>query len=277
MLKIDSHQHFWQFDSIRDSWITTEMNVIAKDFMPQDLKPLLDEFNFDGCVIVQSDDSLIENTFQLANAKQNNFVKGVVGWVDFNASDLEEQLQEFKKEPLLKGIRHTSLQGNSDRAAFLKPEFKYGMFLLEKYNYAYDLLILEDQLKYVNEFISEIPYLKVVIDHLAKPKIKSGDITDWKIEIDKVASHQNVYCKISGMVTEADWFKAKYEDFEPYLDVAFNAFGVDRLMFGSDWPVCNLAGGYEKMLSVVTTYTSKLSETEQEKFWGGNAQQFYNL
>lgn len=277
MLKIDAHQHFWKFDPIRDAWITPEMEMIAKDFIPQDLKTHLHEFNFDGCIVVQSEESIVENLFQLNNAAQNEFVKGVVGWVDFFAEDLEEQLQEYKKQPLIKGFRHISLQGNSDRGMMLNSAFKYGTFLLEKYGFTYDLLILADQLKFVGDFINANPYLKVVIDHIAKPDIKSSNIKNWKSDMMKVVSDKNLYCKISGMITEADWLNSKYEDFEPYIDVVFNAFGADKIMFGSDWPVCNLAGGYQKVYDIADQYISKLSALEQEKFWGGNALEFYQL
>ena len=220
MLKIDSHQHFWKYDAIRDAWITPELGVIAQDFMPQDLKPYLDQFGFEGCIVVQSSESVDENSFQLANAQQNSFVKGVVGWVDFEAKDLEEQLQEYKKQPLLKGFRHI-LQGESNRAILLEPTYKDGLNLLNKYGFVYDVLIFRDQLTYLKQFLKTNDSMPLVLDHLAKPDIKTGDIKTWEHDLKSVAQYQNLSCKISGMVTEADWLNWKYEDFEPYLDIAF--------------------------------------------------------
>lgn len=276
MLKIDAHQHFWVFNPIRDAWIDDSMSVIRRDFSPTDLAPILKAHQFDGCVAVQADQSEEQNDFLLDHAAENNIIKGVVGWVNLRASNLEERLQEYQKNPLMKGFRHV-LQGEENRALMLAPDFQQGLNLLSKYNFTYDVLIFPDQLKYFVEFLKTNEPMPMVLDHIAKPNIKTGAIKDWKNDIEKLAAFENVYCKVSGMVTEADWQNWKYEDFEPYLDIVFNTFGIDRLMFGSDWPVCNVAGGYDKMLSIVTKYTAKLSQTEQEKFWGGNAQKFYNL
>ncbi|HET8828633.1 MAG TPA: amidohydrolase family protein [Pelobium sp.] len=276
MLKIDSHQHFWTFDPIRDAWITPDLGAIAHDFMPLNLKPHLDEFGFEGCIVVQSSQSADENLFQLENATQHHFIKGIVGWVDFEAPNLEEQLQEYQKQPLLKGFRHI-LQGEANRAILLEPVYKTGLNLLKKYGFTYDVLIFKDQLVYLHQFLMENDSVPMVLDHLAKPDIKSGKITDWAVQMKEVAAYQNLYCKVSGMVTEADWLNWKYEDFEPFIDVAFNTFGADRLMFGSDWPVCNLAGGYQKVVELVERYTKQLSNLEQEKFWGLNASEFYKI
>ena len=276
MLKIDAHQHFWTFDPVRDAWITSDLDVIAKDFMPKDLKPILDGFGFEGCIVVQSSESVDENLFQLANAAQNNFIKGIVGWIDFDAVDIAEQLQEYQKQPLIKGFRHI-LQGNKNRAIILEPTFKAGLNLLNQYGFTYDVLIFKDQLNYLHQFLKENDSIPMVLDHLAKPDIKSGAIKDWAEDIKKIGSYQNLYCKISGMVTEADWQNSKYEDFEPYLDIAFNTFGANRLLFGSDWPVCNLAGGFDKVYQFIEKYTKQLSKGEQEKFWGLNACEFYQI
>lgn len=276
MLKIDAHQHFWVYDSIRDAWIDDSMSVIRRDFSPSDLETLLNAHQIDGCIAVQADQSEAENDFLLNHAVNNPFIKGVVGWVDLRAKDLEEKLQEYKRNPLMKGFRYI-LQGEENRALILEPDFQHGLKLLNRYHFTYDVLILPDQLKYFTEFLETNGPMPMVLDHIAKPNIKAGEISQWKSDIEKLSPFENVHCKVSGMITEADWQNWKYEDFEPYLDIVFNTFGIDRLMFGSDWPVCNVAGGYDKMLGTVTKYTSKLSQTEQEKFWGGNAQKFYNL
>lgn len=273
---IDSHQHFWKFDPIRDSWITDDMSVIQRDFFPQDLEPVLKQNGFEGCVAVQADQSEEQNDFLLELAKGNNFIKGIVGWVDLQAENVSERLSYYKQFDLMKGFRHV-LQGETDRALMLKPHFMRGIKALKESNFTYDILIFTDQLKYIPEFLTAFPDQKFVIDHLAKPKIRSGDIDEWTQDMMAVAQHENVYCKVSGMVTEADWKNWKKEDFIPYLDVVFEAFGEDRIMFGSDWPVCLVAGSYENMLGIVRDYVSTFTDDEQDKFFRRNATSFYNL
>jgi len=275
-MRIDSHQHFWKFDPVRDSWITDDMAIIQKDFLPKDFQPDLKKNNFDGSVVVQSDQSEDENEFQLRNAEENSFVKGVVGWVDLQAKDIEEQLAQFSSFNKMKGFRHV-LQGETDRSLMLKPEFMNGISKLERFNFTYDILVYADQLKYIPEFVGAFITQKFVIDHLAKPRIKDREISDWKKEIEEIARFENVSCKISGMVTEADWKNWKQDDFIPYIDAVIEAFGPHRIMYGSDWPVCLVAASYEQMLGIVEEYFSSFSETEQELFFGRNATQFYNL
>ena len=275
-MKIDSHQHFWKFDPVRDSWIGDAMSAIQKDFMPDDLKPLLDKNDFDGCVAVQADQSEAENEFLLNLAENNDFIKGVVGWVDFRATDAGKQLEQLSSLKKLKGFRHV-LQGEADRALMLNPQFMNGIRALKRHDLTYDILIFPDQLGYTYQFVKNFGGTRFVIDHIAKPDIKNKNIEKWATGIKAIAKHENVWCKVSGMVTEADWHNWVLNDFEPYLDVIFEAFGTKRLMFGSDWPVCNVAGGYQQMLSIVKNYTSKLSATEQADFWGLNAIEFYKL
>jgi L-fuconolactonase len=276
MLRIDAHQHFWIFDPFRDEWITDKMAVIKKDFLPKDLQAVLQKNNFDGSVVVQSDQSEKENEFQLNNAAGNDFIKGVVGWVDLQAANVEERLAFYSSFKKMKGFRHV-LQGETDRALMLKPAFRNGISKLEKHGFTYDLLVFPDQLKYIPELVAAFPGQKFVIDHIAKPKIKYGKIEEWENDISKVATHENVYCKISGMVTEADWKKWKKEDFNPYMDVVVEAFGTRRIMYGSDWPVCLVAAPYRKVLNIVEEYFSSFSQNEQQLFFGGNAVRFYNL
>ncbi len=275
-MRIDSHQHFWQFDAERDSWITDDMSVIQRDFLPADLQPILQQYGFDGCVTVQSNQSEAENEFQLQNAEQNDFVKGVVGWTDLRAFDVEEKLNKYSHSPKMKGFRHV-LQGEPDRALMIQPAFKNGVGLLSKYGLTYDLLILPDQLRYAYQLASQLPYQKFVIDHIAKPPIKAGDIADWKRDIGVFKSLENVSCKISGMVTEADWKTWKSGDFKPYIDSVVETFGTKRIMYGSDWPVCLVAADYGAMLTIVEDYFSSFSEEEQADFFGRNATTFYNL
>jgi L-fuconolactonase len=276
MFRIDAHQHFWKFDPVRDSWITTDMAVIQKDFLPEDLQPLLEANGLHGSVIVQSDQSEKENAFQLANAAGYDFIKGIVGWVDVQSGNIEERLAHYKQYNKMKGFRHV-LQGEPDRALMLQPAFKRGIGLLKQFGFTYDILIFPDQLKYTPEFVSAFPDQPFVIDHIAKPYIKDRKMEDWKKEICAVARFENVYCKISGMVTEANWKNWKQEDFKPYLDTIVEAFGIKRIMFGSDWPVCLVAASYTEMMNIVKVFFSSFAQEEQDLFFGGNAKLFYNL
>jgi L-fuconolactonase len=276
MLKIDSHQHFWKFDPVRDSWIDESMSVIQRDFFPQDLEPILKANGIDGCVIVQSDQSEAENHFQIANADNHDFIKGVVGWVDLSANNIEERLEYFSQFKKLKGFRHV-LQGEPQRDFMLRPEFLNGISLLNKYNFTYDILVFPDQLKFVKQFVDKFPKHRFVIDHIAKPYIKDNIIEGWKKDMRAIAEHQNVFCKISGMVTEAKWNSWKKADLDPYMNVVVNAFGTDRVMFGSDWPVCLVAAKYNEVLDIVKDYFSGYSDLERDKVFGGNAIEFYSL
>ena len=276
MEKIDAHQHFWKFDPVRDSWITEDMSRIQRDFLPQDLFTVLKENGFDGCVVVQSDQSEEENQFQLDNAEKFDFVRGVVGWVDLQNEKVEERLEYYSSFSKMKGFRHV-LQGEPQRDLMLHSDFKRGISFLSKYNFTYDILIFPDQLKFSKQLVAEFPDQQFVIDHLAKPYIQSGEIEGWKKDIEAIAKHPNVFCKISGFVTEADWKNWMAGDFRPYFDIVVNAFGINRIMFGSDWPVCLVAGEYKEVVDITKDYFSSFTHEEQEKFFGGNAVQFYNL
>lgn len=276
MKRIDSHQHFWEFDPVRDIWINDEMKVIQRNFFPEDLQLLLQQNDFDGCVAVQSDQSEAENHFHLQNAEKYDFIKGIVGWINLQAEDVEGRLLCYSRFKKLKGFRHV-LQGESQRDLMLQPAFMKGISLLNRFNFTYDILIFKDQLQYVHKFVSAFPNQPFVIDHIAKPDIKYADIDQWKEDIRQLAKNQNVYCKISGLVTEADWKNWKKEDFKPYLEVVVDTFGMDRVMFGSDWPVCLVAASYSEMLGIVEDYFSSFSVEEQENFFGLNAIRFYNL
>lgn len=277
MRRIDAHQHFWKYDPIRDAWIGPDMTAIRKDFLPDDLEPILQKEGFDGCVLVQVDPSEDENDFQLDNANRHDFIKGLVGWVNLQEPQVEEKLERYRRHRKLKGFRHI-LQGERDRALMLRPSFKHGIGLLQKFGYTYDILIFPDQLGYTREFVAAFPDQPFVIDHMAKPHIKDRMITDeWKEAIHAVAAYPNVYCKISGIVTEADWYNWKPEHFRPYLDTVVEAFGMGRVIFGSDWPVCLVAASYQQVLQIVTDYFVSFSKDEQDAFFGGNAIKFYNL
>jgi L-fuconolactonase len=276
MLKIDSHQHFWKYDPVRDSWIDESMSLIQKDFSPEDLEPILKANGIDGCVVVQSDQSEAENHFQIANADKHDFLKGIVGWVSLSAANVQDRLEYFSQFKKLKGFRHV-LQGEPQRDFMLRPDFLNGVTLLNKYNFTYDILVFPDQLKFVKQFVEKFPDHRFVIDHIAKPYIKDNIIDGWQTDMRAIAEHENVFCKISGMVTEAKWNGWKKSDFDPYMDVVVNAFGTDRVMFGSDWPVCLVAARYSEVYDIVKDYFSGYSDVEREKVFGGTAIEFYSL
>lgn len=276
MKRIDAHQHFWQFDPVRDSWINEDMKAIQKDFFPEDLWPLLEQNGFEGCVAVQASQSEADTDFLISLARQYPFIKGIVGWVDLQADDITDRLAQYKPFSIVKGFRHV-LQGEPQRDLMLQPAFKRGIAALQQYGFTYDLLIFPDQLEFSTELVASFPEQKFVIDHIAKPFIKRKEIEGWKADMEQLADHQNVFCKISGMVTEADWKTWQKEDFTPYLDVVVNAFGTDRIMFGSDWPVCQVAATYNEVVGLVQDYFSTFSNEEQEKFFRVNATRFYNL
>jgi len=276
MLRIDSHQHFWKYDPVRYDWIDDSMSVIQQDFLPEDLATILKANGFDGCITVQSHQSEQENEFQLANADRHSFIKGVVGWVDLQSPKIEERLDYYQEFEKLKGFRHI-LQGESQRDFMLRPDFLKGINLLKKYGYTYDILIFPDQLKYTAEFVAQFPDQRFVIDHIAKPNIKQQELKEWERGIKAIAAFKNVYCKVSGMVTEADWDNWQPSDFNNYLEVVTNNFGTNRLMYGSDWPVCKVAADYEQVVNIVKDYFSAFSQTEQKAFFGGNAIEFYNI
>jgi len=273
--RIDSHQHFWKFDPVRDSWIDETMQNIQRDFLPEDLQPLLNANYFEGCVAVQASQSEEETHFLLDLASKNDFIKGVVGWIDLRNENIDERLQFFSDQKKLKGFRHV-VQGEPDDFMF-GTEFRRGITALKSFNYTYDILIFERQLPAAISLVKDFPNQKFVIDHIAKPDIKSGSIDSWQKGIEEIAKYENVWCKISGMVTEADWKNWKREDLKPYLDVIFENFSTDKLMYGSDWPVLNVASDYNEVVKTLEDYISKFSVEDQNKIWFGNANEFYKL
>jgi L-fuconolactonase len=275
-MKIDSHQHFWKYDPIKHSWINDEMKVIQKDFLPSDLEPILLKHKFDGCVAVQADQSEAETDFLIDLAEKNDFIKGVVGWVDLMADDVYDRLEHYAQFKKVKGFRHI-VQGETDPDFMLRPKFKAGITELGAYDFTYDILIYHYQLDQALRFVKLFPEQKFILDHIAKPDIKSGEYATWQTEIKKLALNQNVYCKVSGMVTEGEWTGWKPSDFKVYLDTVLKAFGPERLMFGSDWPVCLVAAQYDEMLQIVTDYIGSLTHLEQRKIMGETAKKIYNL
>ena len=274
-MRIDSHQHFWVYDPVRDSWIDDDMRVIRKDFLPQNLAPILDANKIDGCIAVQADQSEEETNFLLDFAEKNEFIKGVVGWVNLCDDNIQERLEHFTQNSNFKGVRHILQAENEDFV--LRKDFQNGIKRLQKFGLTYDILIFPNQLKNTIELVKAFPEQKFVLDHLAKPDIKTGKITEWEASMRKLAIYENVYCKVSGMITEADWTTWKAQDFNPYLDVVFDTFGTRRTLFGSDWPVCLLAGEYSRVLGLTENYLQQFSKEEQNLVMGGNACNFYDL
>lgn len=276
-MTIDSHQHFWNFDPVRDAWITEDMRAVRRNFIPYDLYRELKDNDVDGCVAVQADQSETETAFLTDIAERNDFVKGVVGWVDLRGKFLERRLDFYRSTTTkVKGFRHI-VQAEPDDRFLLQEDFCNGIALLKNYEFTYDILIYPKQLPAAIEFVAKFPEHKFVIDHIAKPDIKGKQTEPWAAHIKEIARYENVYCKVSGMVTEADWKNWQPNDLKPYLDVVFEAFGTDRIMFGSDWPVCLVASTYTRVKNVVSDYIKQFSEEEQKAVMGENAVAFYGL
>jgi L-fuconolactonase len=273
--RIDSHQHFWKFDPVRDAWISDDMKVIQRDFLPGDLESHLKQNQFDGCVSVQADQSDTETHFLLELAQQHDFINGVVGWVDLQSPNLHAKLESLSRYQKLKGFRHI-VQAEPD--GFLhQPAFRQGIRLLKELNYTYDILIYPRQFEDAIAFVNANPDQSFVIDHLAKPLIREGEIHRWSRYMKELAQFPQVYCKLSGMVTEADWKNWRYDDFIPYMETTLAYFGAGRVMYGSDWPVCLVAATFDQQLGIVERFISTLSASEKKSIMGGNAIRFYNL
>jgi L-fuconolactonase len=273
---IDSHQHFWKYEPVKHDWIDDDMSVIRRDFSPSDLSKVYKESSIDGCVAVQADQTLEETDFLIDLASNNSFIKGIVGWVDLRAENIENVLEKYSTDKIVKGFRHV-VQGEADHNFLLRPNFSRGISLLEKYNFTYDILVFPHQLGSVLEFVKKFPNQKFVIDHIAKPYIKDGYFDGWATMMTAIGKHENVSCKMSGMVTEADFNTWTPEQIHPYMNVALEAFGSSRILFGSDWPVCLVAGNYSKIKKLTTDFISQLSQIEQNSIMGNNAIEFYNL
>ena len=273
---IDSHQHFWRYNPQRDGWITDEMSLLKRDFLPQDLIPELRANRVQGCVAVQADQSEQETLFLIDLASQVAEVKGVVGWADLCSPRLPERLEFFSRFEKLRGFRHI-VQSEPDDQYMLREDFMAGIASLQTFGFTYDILIYPKQLPAAIALVEKFPHQRFVVDHLAKPLIRSRQIDPWARHMRTIAANSNVYCKLSGLVTEADWRNWREADFTAYLDVVFDAFGPDRLMFGSDWPVCLLAGTYASVSGLVANYIRDLPAAQRENIMGLNAAGFYGL
>ena len=275
-MRIDSHQHFWIYDPNQYPWMTDELSAIRSNHLPEHLQVEFDRLGIDGSVAVQARQSLDESRWLLKMADESCLIKGVVGWVDLRSENVEDQLAEFAEHPKFVGVRHV-VQDEPDENFMLLPEFIRGISKLKSYDLSYDILVFPNQLPAAIELVKQFPDQPFVLDHIAKPLIKDKEISTWNEHIRELAQFSNLNCKVSGMITEANWTTWKTSDFTPYLDVVFKAFGEDRLMYGSDWPVCKLAGSYRQVYDLTDNYFSQFSPLAKEKFFGGVASEFYGL
>lgn len=277
MPRIDAHQHFIDYTPEDYPWIDGSMRALQRAYLPADLKPLLDGMSFDGCIAVQARQSLKETEWLLQLAEEHDWIRGVVGWVDLRSPDVRRQLERFGRSAKLRGVRHV-IHDEPDDEFILGDDFNRGIAMLQDFGLTYDLLIFEKHLPQTIRFVGRHPRQPFVVDHLAKPNVKAQAIDEWSRGIRSLAAHGNVYCKLSGLVTEADWLGWREEDFAPYLDVAFEAFGPDRLMIGSDWPVCTVSRDYRPVMNIVIRYLeARYPLAVQDRVLGGNAARFYGM
>jgi L-fuconolactonase len=274
--RIDAHQHFWRYDPGEYGWIDDTMAVLRRDFLPPDLEPQLRAAGFDACVAVQARQTLAETEWLLDLADRHSFIAGVVGWVDLQSPDVAAQIERFARRPRLVGLRHV-VQSEPDDQFLLRPDFRRGVALAAEAGLAYDILIHTRHLPVAAEFARRLEGHRLVLDHLAKPDIKSGAILDWERDLRRLATSGDVMAKLSGLVTEADWHAWRPEEMRPYLDVAFECFGDQRLMIGSDWPVCTVAADYARTMQVVIDYVRDRPQAEQDAVLGGNAARLWRL
>jgi len=275
-MKIDTHQHFWKYSKEQYPWIGEGMEVLARYRLPADLNPILKENGIDGTIAVQARQVVEETEALLAMAEEYDFIRGVVGWVDLRNPNVEAQLERFKDRKKLVGVRHV-VQDESDDNFVLRDDFTRGIGKLKAYGLVYDILIFPHQLEAAIELVKRFPEQVFILDHIAKPYIKDKKMSPWDSDIKKLASFKNVSCKISGMVTEADWHNWNVEDFKPYMEVVLEAFGAKRLTIGSDWPVCTLAGEYGSVVSIAADFIAQLSDNEQKAIWEENPKRIYGL
>lgn len=275
-MKIDTHQHFWHYNPQEHTWMGANMGALKRDYLPADLAPLLESAGIHGTIAVQARQCLEESHWLLELADQNPFIKGVVGWVDLCSPRVDEELQKFSSHPKFCGVRHVVHDEPDDRF-MMREDFVRGVSRLAKFGLTYDLLLFPRHLPVACELVMRFPEQPFVVDHLAKPLIKDQKLSPWDGEIRRLAEFPNVFCKVSGMVTEANWQRWTPADFAPYLDVVLDCFGTKRIMVGSDWPVCTLAGMYADVIQIAADYVQQFSKDEQADIWSGNAKRFYGI
>jgi L-fuconolactonase len=275
-MQIDAHQHFWKYSAAEYGWMGDDMSILKRDHMPDELAKLAGAVGIEGSVAVQARQSVAETEALLELAQEHPFIKGVVGWVDLRSEQVDEQLAMYSQDKKLKGVRHV-VQDEPDNDFMMRDAFVRGISKLARYGLRYDILIFPKQLRCAIELVKRFPNQPFVLDHIAKPFIKKGLTEPWKTEMRELAKHANVYCKISGMVNEADWEKCRSSDFVPYMDAVLEMYGPRRLMFGSDWPVCTCVRKYDEVFAIVNDWSSRLSDSERERLFGGTAAEFYGL
>ncbi|WP_017446775.1 amidohydrolase family protein [Gayadomonas joobiniege] len=276
-MRIDAHQHFWIYSEQDYGWIDESMKGLKRDFLPEHLAVELEQCKLDGSIVVQARQTLQETEWLLELAKKNSLIKGVVGWIDLKADNISDQLNQWQDVEQLKGFRHV-LQDEPEPLFMLNPSFVKGLKQLSNTRFVYDLLVFHHQLPQSIELVNQVPELPIVLDHIAKPDIKNGQsFKNWENGIRTLAQHSHVMCKVSGMVTEADWQNWQADDFEAYLDVIFSAFGPERIMYGSDWPVCLVAGNYQKIFKIIEEYVNKNCPSQCDLIFGQNAASFYKV
>jgi L-fucono-1,5-lactonase len=273
---IDSHQHFWQLGRFDYPWMTSDLGVLYRDYLPHDLAPTIKARGVTRTVVVQGSNSVAESHWLLNLADKNSFIAGVVGWVDLMSPIVDAQLDELSAHSKFKGVRHL-VESEPNDDWLIQPAVLSGLRQLSRYGLSYDLLVHTRHLKYVPQVVQAIPELAFVIDHLAKPPIANNEINEWKQALKPLASYSNIHCKLSGLVTEANWTSWKPDDLRPYVEFALELFGTDRLMFGSDYPVCLLAASYDRVLDAFREILDPLSHTDRDKIFSNNASKFYRL
>jgi len=277
-MKIDSHQHFWKYDAEQYGWMGRDMDILKKDYLPDDLFSIIQNTGVEGTVAVQARQNLEETNWLLELAAKHSFIQAVVGWVDLCAADVDTQLTKFSTFKKFAGVRHV-LHDEPDDGFMLKEDFLEGISKLNNYNLTYDLLLFPRHLSIACKMVEKYPEQRFVLDHMAKPMIKTGVFQQWSGDMKHLGEFPNVYCKVSGMVTENHWEKWSNSDFDPYLDKVFEVFGWERIMYGSDWPVCTLAAGYDQVYQIVFNYLKRsgLSSQAVDAILGGNALKFYGI
>ena len=275
-MKIDSHHHFWKYDPVTYSWMNDSMGILKRDYQPEDLKEVIDSAKIDGVISVQADQSMRETEDLLKHASEHSFIRGVVGWFPLAEPELDGLLESYATNPLLKGVRHV-VQDEADDQFILGDAFNEGIRRLKTYELVYDILIYERQLGPSIEFVDRHPDQVFVLDHVAKPRIGDQIMEPWRAQMFELAKRENVYCKLSGMATEANWQNWTKDDLWPYAEVAMEAFGPTRMMFGSDWPVARLAVEYGDWVGLCREFISTLSDSEQAMIEGEVAIRAYDL
>jgi L-fuconolactonase len=273
---IDAHQHFWQVGRFDYPWMSTDLGVLYRDYLPNDLAPILEQNRVTQTVLVQASNSVAESRWLLDLADTNNFIAGVVGWLDLASPDIDAQLKELCARRKFKGVRHL-VESEPNDDWLIQPAVLSGLQKLSEHRLSYDLLMHTRHLKHVSLVAESCPDLALVIDHLAKPPIARSEIKEWSHAFKPLARYSNVYCKLSGLVTEANWNSWQSDDLRPFVDCALEFFGAERMMFGSDYPVCLLAATYDRVLDSFQEILKYLSDADREKIFANNAAKFYRL